>query len=118
MNTSIEFCSAVASHLRTVAPLARTRTLDADDIAAALSEHAEIVAANPGATVRTRLIGGYVCNSYGYAGESDRFEVETDGQGRTTFHASRTYAEKRAHGRGDTLRTWTVGAGGGLKRAA
>lgn len=68
-------------------------------------------------TCAGRLHGGYLPNSY-MGGESDRVQIETDAQGRTTYHVSRTYAEHTAHGRGDTLRTWTVTAGGAMKRAA
>lgn len=119
MNTSpVSFASLVVAHLRALAPKARTRTLDTVDVDAALREHAETVAANPGVAVRTRLVGGFVPNSYGYRAESDRFEIETDARGRTTYVATRTGAESRSFGRGDALRTWLLTPGGALKRAA
>lgn len=118
MNTPVvSLASSIATYLRTLSPRARQRTLDAADVASALAEHAATVAAHPGVEVRTRLHGGYLPNSY-MGGESDRVQIETDAQGRTTYHVSRTYAEHTAHGRGDTLRTWTVTAGGALSRAA
>jgi len=112
------FANAVASYLRSLAPRARSRIVDASDIEAALHEHAATVAANPGVTVRTRVVGGFVPNSYGYKADCDRFEVETDAQGRTTYAASRTWAESRAYGKGSLLRTWLVTPGGALKHAA
>ena len=84
----------------------------------ALDAHAEAVAANPGVAVQTRLVGGYVPNSYGYRAEADRFEVVTDAQGRTTYSATRAWAESKSFGRGDLLRTWTLTAGGQMRRAA
>ena len=118
MNTS--FASLVVAYLSTVAPKARTRTLDEVEVEGALREHAETVAANPGVAVRTRLVGGYVPNGYGYKAEGDYLQVETDAQGRTTYVVTRNAwgAPSASYGRGDACRTWLVTPGGALKRAA
>lgn len=122
MTTSIlapvSFASLAHTYLRSLAPRARSRTLEVSEIDAALRVHAETVAANPGAAVKTRAVGGFVPNSYGYRADADRFEIETDAKGRTTYVASRAFAESRSFGRGDTLRTWTLTPGGAMKRAA
>ncbi len=121
MNTSpVSFASLVVAHLRAIAPKARTRTLDTVDVDAALREHAETVAANPGVAVRTRLVGGFVPNGYGYKAEGDYLQIETDAQGRTTYVATRRAwgAPSASYGRGDALRTWLLTPGGALKRAA
>jgi hypothetical protein len=118
MNTSIEFAALVVSFIRATSPRANVRLLALADVEFAIAQHAATVAANPGARVRTRLVGGYVANSYGYRAEADRFEVETDAEGRSTFTAARAWAESKAHGRGDLTRTWIVSAAGAMKRAA
>lgn len=115
MDTSI-LASVAASYLRTLAPKARTRTVSASEIAEAIYAHETAVSANPGVTIRTRLVGGFVPNSYGYAADADRVEIETDAEGRTTWCASRARAESKAHGRGDALRVWTVTPAGAPRR--
>ena len=114
--THTDLATAIAAYLRTVAPRARQRTLDITDVVDALAEHAGAVAANPGVTVRTRVHGGYLPNAY-KGGESDRVQIDTDASGSTTYHVSRAPAEHTACARGDVLRTWTITAGGALKRA-
>jgi len=115
---SRDFAEAIADYLRALSPRARTRIVDAGDIVWALEEHARVIAANPDTIVRTRLVGGFVANSYVGKADADRIEVETDASGRTTYNVSRTWAEKRSYGKGDEIRTWLVTAAGGLKRAA
>ena len=112
------FAETIVAYLRSLAPRARTRTVGVGDVEWAFNEHATVVAANPDAIVRTRIVGGFVANSYVGKADSDRIEVETDAAGRTTYPVSRTWAEKRAYGKGDEIRTWLVTAAGGLKRAA
>lgn len=115
MNT---LASLISSYLRTLSPKARTRTVSADEIADAISAHETAVAANPGTVIRTRLVGGFVPNSYGHRADADRVEIETDAQGRTTWNVSRAWAESRAYGKGDELRVWTITPGGAMKRYA
>lgn len=116
MNTSL--ASLAHAYLRSLAPKARSRTVDAAEIAEALAAHEAAVAANPGTAIRTRLVGGFVPNSYGYRADADRVEIETDAQGRTVWNVSRAWAESRPYGNGDLLRVWTLTAGGALKRYA
>lgn len=113
-----DFAEAIVDHLRVLSPRARTRTVDVGDVVWALDEHAKVIAANPNTIVRTRLVGGFVANSYEGKADADRVEIETDAAGRTTYSVTRTWAEKRAYGKGDEIRTWLVTAAGGLKRAA
>lgn len=115
---SRDFAEAIADYLRSLSPRARTRTVDVGDVVWAFEEHAKVIAANPDTIVRTRLVGGFVANSYIGKADADRVEIETDASGRTTYSVSRTWAEKRAYGKGDEIRTWLVTAAGGLKRAA
>ena len=113
-----DFAEAIVDYLRALSPRARTRTVDIGDVVWAFEEHARVVAANPDTIVRTRLVGGFVANSYVGKADSDRVEIETDAAGRTTYSVTRTWAEKRAYGKGDEIRTWLVTAAGGMKRAA
>lgn len=113
-----DFAEAIVDYLRALSPRARTRTVGIGDVVRAFDEHARIIAANPNTIVRTRLVGGFVANSYMGKADADRVEIETDAAGRTTYSVTRTWAEKRAYGKGDEIRTWLVTSAGGLKRAA
>lgn len=113
---STSLASAISAHIRSLSPRAKTRTVDADEIFEALEAHDAALVANPGQHVRTRLVGGFVPNSYGHSADADRVEIDTAADGTTTFTASRAYAESRSFGKGDTLRVWLVTAGGAVKR--
>lgn len=113
-----DFAEAIVDYLRALSPRARTRTVDIGDVVWSFEKHAKVIAANPNTIVRTRLVGGFVANSYVGKADSDCVEIETDTAGRTTYSVTRTWAEKRAYGKGDEIRTWLVTAAGGLKRAA
>ncbi len=115
---SRDFAEIITDYLRSLSPRARTRTVDVGDVVWAFEEHAKVIAANPDTIVRTRLVGGFVANSYVGKADADRVEIETDANGRTTYSVTRTWAEKRAYGKGDEIRTWLVTAAGWLKRAA
>ena len=107
----------IAHDLRQNAPRARRRTLDASDIASAIAEHRAVADANPGATVTTRVVGGYVPGSYGFRAECDRVEITTNPEGRTTYSVGRATCEVRPFGKGPRVRSWLM-TPGGARRAA
>ena len=107
----------LAHDLRQNAPRARRRTLDAAEIASAIAEHHAITSANPGATVTTRIVGGYVPRSYAFRADCDRVEITTDPEGRMTYSVGRATCEVRPFGKGPRVRSWLM-TPGGARRAA
>lgn len=103
--TACELADFAREHLVACGPRAKQRRVSVGEIASLISDHARIVAAalaDGGAdTVRSRVVGGYVANSYGYAAESDYVEIATDTTG-TTWRVGRGRASSRSHGAGRT----------------
>ena len=106
--------------LRTASPKARTRTLDADDIAQGIRDHLKharrLAKTDPTRTVTTTLRGGYVPNGYRYAAESDDVRITGTRAADVVVVATRARAQSRAHGIGPELVTRSRGEGESMGR--
>lgn len=103
MKQIAKFACIVVGFIRSQAPRATVRTVGTDDVEALLRAHERLLAAHPGCGVRSRLVGGFVANSYGSPAEGDFFEVYTDTDGGMTFRAERGRAQCRPYGRGSLV---------------
>lgn len=107
MPTALPTASTLHAALVSARGRASQRTLDLDDIAAALAAHALLLgssATDDDVEARTTLRGGFVPNGYKYRAESDEVRIvsrRVDGTWTTTATASRARASSRSHGSGE-----------------
>jgi len=105
--TIAQTATAAAADLRQMAPRARQRTLDADDIEHAVRlhlKHAQKVARNdPTRVTMTVLRGGFVPNSYRGRAECDEVTIIGLKAADLSVACSRVWAQSRSYGRGALL---------------
>jgi hypothetical protein len=105
--TIAETATRAAADLRSKAPRARSRTLDASEIERAIRKHLKIARRiaklDPTRKVTTTLVGGHVVNSYKYRADTDLVCIEGVRAAGLTIHTSRCHAQRRPGGQGATL---------------
>lgn len=105
--TIAKAATEAASILRSSAPRARQRTLDADDIERAIRIHLRIARKvakeDPERVTMTTLVGGFVPNSYKYRAECDEVSIIGTHAAHVVVRAGRGYAQSRPNGVGNAL---------------